>query len=94
MEIVSPAGKAGLRFDVKEEVTNNPIAESEGKFQKQGGTIITAKTDADGKAFIDGLEPGIYRGSITHPDYDPLKVEFEITTGVTLFKHWLLVKKV
>jgi len=93
MELVSPPGKAGLKFNVKEDGTNNPIAEAEGKFQKAAGTPIIAKTDLEGKATIDSLEPGKYFGTITHPDYDPLKVEFEITTGVTSFKHWLLVKK-
>lgn len=94
MEIVSPPGKAGLKFDVKEDQTNNPIFEVTGKFQKPGGTIITAKTGKDGKASIDSLEPGKYTGTIEHPDYNTLKVDFEISTGVTSFKHWLLIPKV
>ena len=93
MDLVSPPGKAGLKFDVKEDITNNPIAEAEGKFQKPGGIIITGKTGADGKAFIDSLEPGTYTGTIEHPAYNTLTVEFEITMGVTSFKHWLLIKK-
>lgn len=94
MEIVSPPGKAGLRFDVKEEGTNIPIQNAEGKFQRASATIITAITDADGKAFVDNIAPGKYTGTITHPDYNTLNVDFEITTGVTSFKHWLLIKKV
>ncbi len=93
MQIVSPPGKAGLRFDVKEDITNTPIADAEGKFQKEGNPAIITKTDKDGKGFIDSLEPGKYKGTISHPDYVTLSVEFEITTGVTSFKHWLLVKK-
>jgi len=92
MDLVSPPGKSGLKLDVKEEGTNNPIAEAEGKFQKPGSTIVIAKTDADGKAFIDNLEPGAYTGTIEHPAYETLTVAFEITIGVTSFKHWLLTK--
>lgn len=92
LNLVSPPGKAGLRLDVKEQLTNNPIVEAECKFQKEGSTVITIKTDTEGKAFIDNIEPGKYEGKISHPDYKILEVEVEITTGVTSFKHWLLEK--
>lgn len=93
IQLISPPGIAGLKFDVKENTTNNPIFQAEAKIQKQGGTIITITTDSSGKAYFDSLEPGLYNGEISHPDYNTLSVQFQISTGVTSFKHWLLTPK-
>ena len=92
MELVSPPGRAGLKFTAKELGTNLPIPNAVGTFQKEGGTPVTSTTGPDGKAILDNLEPGKYKGSITHPAYITLNVEFEINTGATTFKHWLLEK--
>ncbi len=94
MTIVTPPGKARLKFDIKEEETNIPLIGANAQFQKEGNEVITATTGAGGRAMVDNIEPGKYKGTIHRTDYNSIDVEFEITTGVTSYKHWLLTKTV
>jgi hypothetical protein len=90
LQLFSPPGPPGLGFDVKEQGTNQPPQGAVDAFQKTGSTIINITTDSEGKAYIQSIEPGNYTGTITLTGYQTLSVQFELSTGVTSFKHWLL----
>ena len=92
MEIVTPTGKAGLRFDVKEQGTNLPLAGVTAKLQKEGDVEITTTTDADGKGKFENMQAGFYGGKLVLNDFVSLEFELEITVGVTSFKHWVMVR--
>ncbi len=91
MTIVSPPGAAGLRLDVKEEGTNLPIGSVNVVIQREdGGIPLELVTNADSKGYFESLEPGVYNGTVKKTGYVDLSVTFEISTGVTSFKHWVL----
>ena len=92
MDLVTPPGAAGLRLDVKEDGTNLPLTGVNIEIQKAGGVALKLATDAEGKGYFESLEVGIYSGKVQLAGYADLEVEFEIKTGVTSFKHWVLVK--
>lgn len=92
MEIVTPTGKAGLKFDVKEQGTNLPLAGVTAKLQKEGDVEISTTTDAEGKGKFDNMAAGFYTGKLLLNDFVSLEFELEITAGVTSFKHWVMVR--
>lgn len=92
IEIVTPAGKAGLKFDVKEDTVNTPIGGVTAKIQREGDPELSTVTDALGKGAFTNLKEGKYVGHLAHADYQQLPIEIEITTGVTSFKHYVMVK--
>ncbi len=92
MEIVTPAGKAGLRFDVKDSETSEPIKSVVAKIKKEGNPPISVTTDDNGKGVFDNLPAGDYAGTVELLGYVTLNVSVTINTGVTSFKHWLMVK--
>ncbi len=91
-EIVTPPGKAGLKFDVKDSDTSEPIKSVVVKIKMEGNPPLTATTDENGKGSFDNLPAGDYTGTVELLGYVTLNISVTITTGVTSFKHWLLVK--
>ncbi len=92
MDLITPPGAAGLRLDVKEDVTNLPLQGVAVIIQAKEGIALNATTDENGKAYFASLVVGLYKGKVELAGYHPLEVEFEIKTGVTSFKHWVMVK--
>lgn len=94
LNIVTPPGAAGLRFDTKEEGTNAVLGDATVSIQTEGGPVLTLVGNAEGKNFFESLDAGVYRVTVTLTGYDTLIVEKEISTGVTSFSHFKLVKTV
>lgn len=91
MELVTPPGRAGLKFDVKANGTNAPIAGATVIIQTPDKEPEQVVTDAAGKGVFDNLAVGSYTGSVAKEGFEPLSVTFTITTGTTSFKHWLMI---
>lgn len=90
MEIVTPTGKAGLKFDVKANGTFVAVANAKVTVQRPGFEALETFTDSNGKGVFDLLQPGEYKGTVEAAGFATLQVEFTISPGVTSFKHWLL----
>ena len=92
MDIVTPPGKAGLRFDVKDSDTSEPIKSVLVKIKMEGNPPVSTTTGDDGKGAFDNLPAGDYTGTVELTGYVTQNITLTISTGVTSFKHWLLVK--
>lgn len=90
MELVTPPGRAGLKFDVKASGTNAPIAGATVVIQTAAKEPEQVVTNELGKGVFDNLAVGDYTGSVTKEGFEPLSVSFTITTGTTSFKHWVM----
>ena len=92
MEIVTPAGKAGLKFDAKDSDTSEPLKSVVVKIKMDGNPALSVTTDENGKGAFDNLPAGDYAGTVELTGYVTQNITLTINTGVTSFKHWLMVK--
>lgn len=87
---ITPPGAAGLKVDVRNGATNEFEPGVEVSFQQEGLPLITGTTDADGYVPFTNLEVGAYTGFLRKPGFEPVPIEFTISTGVTSFKHYVI----
>jgi hypothetical protein len=87
---ITPPGAAGLKVDVRNGATNLYEPGVEISFQQEGLPVITGTTDADGYVPFTNLEVGSYTGFLRKPGFEPVPIEFTISTGVTSFKHYVI----
>ena len=90
LALVSAPKSAGLRFDVKEQGTNYSLADARVVVQKEGGLVLEAVTDVEGRGMFNGLVPGVYKGRVVLAGFEELVVEFNIRKGVRSLKHWVV----
>jgi len=91
-EIITPPGSAGLRGDVKDELTSEVIVGASVNVKRADSPMITVVTDADGKYLFGSLPVGEYEGKVTNEGYQSLGFTVSISTGVVSIKNFVLKK--
>ena len=91
-DIITPPGAAGLRGEIRDEVTSLPIAGAIVMLKRGGFPEVTATTDADGKYEFTNLPVADYVGWVTCEKYERADFSASISTGVTSGKNILMRK--
>ena len=91
-EIITPPGAAGLRGDVKDELTSEVIVGASVNVKRADAPMITVVTDVDGKYLFGSLPAGDYEGKVTNEGYQSVGFTVAISTGVISFKNFTLKK--
>ena len=89
-EIITPPGAAGLRGEIKDEVTSVFISGAVVTLKGADSPVIEATSDADGKYLFDRVPVGDYVGRVKKDGYDWYEFDVTIKTGVTSIKDFLL----
>ena len=89
-EIITPPGAAGLKGDVKDEVTSLPIEGARVLLKRGGFPEDTAITDAEGKYEFKNLAVADYTGKVIAERYMDNDFTVSIQTGVTSGKSFLM----
>ena len=91
-EIITPPGAAGLRGDVKDELTSEVIVGASVNVKRADSPMITVVTDVDGKYLFGSLPSGDYEGKVTVEGYQSIGFTVTISTGVVSNKNFVLKK--
>jgi len=91
-EIITPAGAAGLRGDVKDELTSEVIIGASVNVKRVDSPMITVVTDAEGKYLFGSLPAGDYEGKVTNEGYQSVGFTVTISTGVVSIKNFVMKK--
>ena len=91
-EIITPPGAAGLRGDVKDELTSEVIVGASVNVKRADAPMITVVTDVDGKYLFGSLPSGDYEGKVTVEGYQSIGFTVTISTGVVSNKNFVLKK--
>lgn len=89
-EIITPPGAAGLKGDVKDEVTSLPIEGATVLLKLAGFPENTTITDAEGKYEFKSLGVADYKGKVIAENYIDNDFLVSIHTGVTSGKSFLM----
>jgi len=89
-DIITPPGAAGLKGDVKDEVTSLPIEGATVLLKRGGFPPDTAITDADGKYEFKSLTAADYTGKVIFEGYKDSDFTVSIQTGVTSGRSFLM----
>lgn len=90
-DIVSPPGSASLKITCKLAVDGSVLAGVDVAIQAAGGTLLTLKTDANGVALFEKIDPADYNVTISGTGI-PAPITFikEVNTGVQARKEVLV----
>jgi hypothetical protein len=91
-EIITPPGAAGLRGDVKDELTSEVIVGASVNVKRADSPMITVVTDVDGKYLFGSLPAGDYEGKVTNEGYQSVGFTVTISTGVVSIKNFAMKK--
>lgn len=91
-EIITPPGAAGLRGDVKDELTSEVIVGASVNVKRADAPMITVVTDVEGKYLIGSLPAGDYEGKVTNEGYQSVGFTVTISTGVVSIKNFVMKK--
>ena len=91
-EIITPPGAAGLRGDVKDELTSEVIVGASVNVKRADSPMITVVTDVDGKYLFGSLPSGDYEGKVTVEGYQSIGFTVTISTGVVSNKNFVMKK--
>ena len=91
-EIITPPGAAGLRGDVKDELTSEVIVGASVNVKRADSPMITVVTDVDGKYLFGSLPVGDYEGKVTNEGYQSVGFTVTISTGVVSIKNFVMKK--
>ena len=91
-EIITPPGAAGLRGDVKDELTSEVIVGASVNVKRADSPMITVVTDVDGKYLFGSLPSGDYEGKVTNEGYQSVRFTVTISTGVVSIKNFAMKK--
>ena len=89
-DIITPPGAAGLKGDVKDEVTSLPIEGAIITLKHNELPLFTAISDKDGKFDFKSVVVGQYIGKVEKENYETLGFNVTISTGVTSGKSFLM----
>jgi hypothetical protein len=91
-EIITPPGAAGLRGDVKDELTSEVIVGASVNVKRADSPMITVVTDVEGKYLFGSLPAGDYEGKVTNEGYQSVGFTVTISTGVVSIKNFVMKK--
>jgi hypothetical protein len=91
-EIITPPGAAGLRGDVKDELTSEVIVGASVNVKRADAPMITVVTDVEGKYLFGSLPAGDYEGKVTNEGYQSVGFTVTISTGVVSIKSFVMKK--
>jgi hypothetical protein len=91
-EIITPPGAAGLRGDVKDELTSEVIVGASVNVKRADSPMITVVTDIEGKYLFGSLPAGDYEGKVTMEGFQSIGFTGTISTGVVSNKNFVLKK--
>lgn len=91
-DIITPPGAAGLRGDVKDELTSEVIIGASVNIKQTDSPMITVVTLDDGKYIFGSLPAGNYEGKVTMEGYQSIGFTVTISTGVVSNKNFVLKK--
>lgn len=91
-EIITPPGAAGLRGEIKDELTSEVIVGASVNVKRADSPMVTVVTDVDGKYLFGSLPAGNYEGKITIEGYQAVGFTVTISTGVVSTKNFVLKK--
>ena len=91
-EIITPPGAAGLRGDVKDELTSEVIVGASVNVKRADSPMITVVTDVEGKYLFGSLPAGDYEGKVTNEGYQSVGFTVTISTGVVSIKSFVMKK--
>ena len=91
-EIITPPGAAGLRGDVKDELTSEVIVGASVNVKRADAPMITVVTDVEGKYLFGSLPAGDYEGKVTNEGYQSVGFTVTISTGVVSIKSFVMNK--
>ena len=91
-EIITPPGAAGLRGDVKDELTSEVIVGASVNVKRADSPMITVVTDVEGKYLFGSLPAGDYEGKVTNEGYQSVGFTVTISTGVVSNKNFAMKK--
>ena len=91
-EIITPPGAAGLRGDVKDELTSEVIVGASVNVKRADAPMITVVTDVEGKYLFGSLPAGDYEGKVTNEGYQSVGFTVTISTGVVSIKNFTMKK--
>ena len=89
-EIITPPGAAGLRGEIKDDVTSVFISGAVVTLKGADSPVVEATSDADGKYLFDRLPVDEYIGKVKKEGYDEYQFDVTIKTGVTSTLDFLL----
>lgn len=92
-DIITPPGAAGLKGEVKDELTSEIIIGASVNIKLPDSPLISVVTGADGKYLFGSLPIGNYEGKVTMDGYQSVGFTVSISTGVVSTKN-LVLKKV
>lgn len=91
-DIITPPGAAGLKGEVKDELTSEVIVGVSVNVKQADSPMVTVLTDVDGKYLFGSLPAGNYEGKITIEGYQAVGFTVTISTGVVSTKNFVLKK--
>jgi hypothetical protein len=91
-EIITPPGAAGLRGDVKDELSSEVIVGASVNVKRADSPMITVVSDVEGKYLFGSLPSGDYEGKVTNEGYQSVGFTVTISTGVVSIKNFTMKK--
>lgn len=91
-EIITPPGAAGLKGEIKDELTSEVIVGTSVNIKLADSPMVTVLTDVDGKYLFSSLPAGNYDGKVTMEGYQSIGFTVTISTGVVSIKNFVMKK--